>query len=308
VNGEQSWLFGVPPKVGYDMADVSGRASYVPFVVSFGAGVNSSAVLIGLAEQRIRPDLISFADTGGEKPETYAHLDAMRSWCLRVGFPDITVVRTVGVTTGDTSLEDACVRLEILPSRAYGLPSCAHRWKLEPQERYLRQWPMFQACRAAGEKAFRALGYHADEDRGSDIHDDDLCRYVYPLKEWGWGQDDCEQALRRAGIPVPVKSACFFCPSSTKQEVLWLSERHPDLFQRALHLERVAIDSGKLTTVRGLGRKWTWASLVTASSAQRGDLSLFPDVPVESCTHCSDGGCDGTQADARLLEAPEVSQ
>ena len=42
-----------------------------PLVVSYGMGVDSTAMLIGMAQRSIRPDLILFADTGGEKPETY---------------------------------------------------------------------------------------------------------------------------------------------------------------------------------------------------------------------------------------------
>ena len=47
-------------------------------VVSFGGGVNSSAMLIGMHERGITPDAILFSDTGGEKPETYQHIEDMR--------------------------------------------------------------------------------------------------------------------------------------------------------------------------------------------------------------------------------------
>jgi 3'-phosphoadenosine 5'-phosphosulfate sulfotransferase (PAPS reductase)/FAD synthetase len=38
--------------------------------VSFGAGVDSTAMLVALRAAGIRPDVITFADTGGERPET----------------------------------------------------------------------------------------------------------------------------------------------------------------------------------------------------------------------------------------------
>jgi 3'-phosphoadenosine 5'-phosphosulfate sulfotransferase (PAPS reductase)/FAD synthetase len=44
-----------------------------PLVVAYGLGVNSTALLVEFVKQGIRPDLILFADTGGEKPETYAY-------------------------------------------------------------------------------------------------------------------------------------------------------------------------------------------------------------------------------------------
>lgn len=40
-------------------------------VVSYGGGTNSTALLVGMVNNKIIPDAIIFADTGGEKPETY---------------------------------------------------------------------------------------------------------------------------------------------------------------------------------------------------------------------------------------------
>src|SRR6516162_3747943 len=48
-----------------------------PFVVAYGMGVDSTAMLIGLSGIGIRPDLILFADVGGEKDETYAYQTIM---------------------------------------------------------------------------------------------------------------------------------------------------------------------------------------------------------------------------------------
>ena len=36
-------------------------------VVCYGAGVDSTAMLLAMHDQGIKPDLISFADTGAEK-------------------------------------------------------------------------------------------------------------------------------------------------------------------------------------------------------------------------------------------------
>ena len=48
--------------------------------VSAGLGVDSTAMLIALYRAGIRPDLITFADTGGEKPETLAYLEPLNDW------------------------------------------------------------------------------------------------------------------------------------------------------------------------------------------------------------------------------------
>src|SRR5215471_2151116 len=64
-----------------------------PLIVAWGMGVNSTAMLIGMAERGIRPDLILTADTGGEKPETYAFVRTFRLWLADVDFPELIVVR-----------------------------------------------------------------------------------------------------------------------------------------------------------------------------------------------------------------------
>ena len=49
-----------------------------PLVVAYGLGVNSTAMLVEFARRKIRPDLILFADTGGEKPETYRYMPVIQ--------------------------------------------------------------------------------------------------------------------------------------------------------------------------------------------------------------------------------------
>ncbi|EQD47603.1 hypothetical protein B2A_08387, partial [mine drainage metagenome] len=48
-------------------------------------------MLVALHEADLKPDVITFADTGGEKPETLNHVEAMcvvlKSW----GWPTINV-------------------------------------------------------------------------------------------------------------------------------------------------------------------------------------------------------------------------
>jgi hypothetical protein len=61
-------------------------------VVAYGLGVDSTAMLIEFAHRGIRPDLILFADTGGEKPETYAYLPTIQRYLADAGFPAVVSV------------------------------------------------------------------------------------------------------------------------------------------------------------------------------------------------------------------------
>lgn len=260
-----------------------------PLTVSYGGGANSFALLIGLRERGIRPDAIVFADTRGEKPETERHLaEVVTPWLRASNFPALTVLCRAGharTRVGDDSLEAECLRLGVLPSRAYGRGSCADKWKIDPFLWWAKEWPVAQAAWACGQIVRRTIGYDADEQHRATHEGDPGFSKWYPLIEWGWDRDDCEAVIRQAGLPVPVKSACFFCPSSTKTEVLTLYRDHPDLFTRAVALESSAAASGK-SRIAGLGRRWSWSSLVQASDDERAQM---PEAPVEACTRCVAG-------------------
>lgn len=261
------------------------KAAGDPLLVGFGGGVNSVAGLVLLYRLELVPDLITFADTVGEKPATYAYFSVVNGWLRSKGWPEIVVVRKASPRTGDASLEDECLRRETMPSRAFGLSSCAMRWKVEPQEKFLNHWQPARECWTRGRKPVKVLGYDGGEQRRAKIHEDAKLRYWYPLLEADLDRDSCLDLIRTEGLPVPPKSACFFCPSSTKAEVLDLREHQPALFERALLIERTALASAKheLVSVKGLGRHWSWEELASASDAQRAQLL---ESPVESCTVC----------------------
>ncbi len=108
----------------------------------------------------------------------------------------------------------------------------------------------------AGLKVVKLLGYDADEERRAKFTSDAKYDYRYLLIEWGWDREACVQAIERAGLPQPGKSACFFCPSSKREEIDQLRAEEPLLFHRALAMERNA--EASLDTIAGLGRYFSW--------------------------------------------------
>src|SRR3546814_21058161 len=65
----------------------------------------------------------------------------------------------------------------------------------------------------------------------------------------------CMETILEAGLPLPIKSACFMCPASKPQELIWLHAHHPDLFMTALEIEEIS--RPRFTTVEGMWRKST---------------------------------------------------
>lgn len=265
-------------------------------IVSYGVGLDSTAMLVEMHNRGMRPDLILFSDTGGEKPETYAYLAVINAWLLSVGFPTVTIVQYAPARAPYATLEGKCLANETLPSLAFGGHSCALVFKRDVMVKYLRAWAPAVAAVARGEKIVKAIGYDASKAdlrrRGkADRTVDRLrlavtdrtqcgkepladqwevahCTFAYYLQDWGLERDELAAIIVAAGLPLPVKSACFFCPASRPDEVVRLRIDHPELYWRAVAMERRARD-GKhgLTEKAGLGMGgWAWEWLADCES------------------------------------------
>ncbi len=90
-----------------------------PLVLSYGVGVDSTAVLVGWRRLGLRPDLILFADTGSEHRGTYRYRAVIEDWLVAVGFPPLTVVRYRPRHGRYTTLVEDCLIKGVLPSLAY---------------------------------------------------------------------------------------------------------------------------------------------------------------------------------------------
>jgi hypothetical protein len=226
------------------------------------------AMLAEMRRQGIIPDLILFADTGGEMPETMAYAElVLRPWLALIGFPDLIVVRYHPKHDGYATLEENCTSLGVLPSLAYGKKACSAKWKIQPQQKYEAQWAPAINAWASGGRIEEWIGYDAglkDMRRGHNLEDDKRYRYHYPLRIWGWDRARCVRAILAdadlvrialsAGMsPVPRKSACWFCPSNTTDDIRYIVDHHPDLADRIIEIERRA--KPKLRSIQGLWRR-----------------------------------------------------
>jgi len=242
-------------------------------VVAFGGGTDSTAMLVEMVRRgEPRPHAILFSDTGGEHPHTYAHVDTFSRWLADRQYPEITVLRAPNNT-----LEEMCLRLKVLPALAYGWKTCSQRFKVQPQEKWANNDPACIAAWAAGQLVTRVVGFEYGEERRVRPPD---AGYVnrYPLIEWQMDRDGCRQAIAAAGVPLPGKSSCFFCPASTKSDIRALADTYPDLLARALAMEANA----ELTQVKGLGRRWAWRDYI-------GHRDASPELPMDMPCDCYDG-------------------
>lgn len=241
-------------------------------IVAYGGGVDSTAMVVELLRRGEKIDYITFADTHAEKPHTYEFIDTFNTWLGEHHGLSITVVRYQSMYA---SLEDNCLRTKALPSLAYGMKSCSEKWKIRPQDRFMNNNPKALAEWAAGRKVVKCIGYDMSEEHRAKARTSDKYMFRYPLIEWGFERADCIAAIQSAGLPIPGKSACFFCPSSRLPDILDLRDRYPDLLARALRME----SNAELTSVKGLGRRFNWGEYLTGVSVKEADMP-------EQCGSC----------------------
>ena len=231
-----------------------------PVVLAYGIGVDSTAMLLELVARGEKPDLVLTADTGSEKPATYAYLDVIRPWMAAHGI-DFRICRYEPQRFKHwppyATLVENVLTNATLPSISLGRHSCSLKWKVSPQDKHLSTWQPAIDAWNRGQKVVRLIGYDASPaDTRRHAHaltipsDRFECRY--PLREWNWSRDDCIARIEAEGLPVPPKSACFLCCGSKPDEIREL----PRWCLRLIVLVE-ARAAPRLRTVEGLWRKST---------------------------------------------------
>jgi hypothetical protein len=250
--------------------------------VCWGAGWDSTAMLIEMQRRGMRPDLITFADVGAEKPGTYDFVPLFDQWLADHDFPRVTVCEyqplaktteryraavldvaaRLGIALDDrqvarlSRIYGNLVANETLPGIAFGMKSCSIKWKVEAQEppRLMAQ-PLLDAWHR-GERVTKLIGFDATEDhrtfgdgKGMQIGSapgvpayGDRYTVEYPLRTWGYDRAACGRIITSAGLPLPPKSACFFCPAMKELEILQLAKSEPTMYALAMEMQRLYRD------------------------------------------------------------------
>lgn len=246
----------------------------------YGAGVDSTAMMVALKLAGIRPDCITFADTGGEKKVTHAHLAKMQALMKIWGWPEISVVKKSTLESTDyDDLYGECIHNTTLPALAFGRKSCSIKYKGLVQDGFLMgvkrgpnkrdAHPIWIQARKTGEKIIKLIGYDcgkADLRRSRKVlNDDKFFELVYPLQIIGWSRPECVKAIidELGEAYVPVKSACFFCPASKEWELYWLAANEPELLEKALFLERNAL-TGRHSRFNEISFGEAWEALIAS--------------------------------------------
>jgi len=235
------------------------------FWLSFGGGVNSTALAVLLATGRLsqyEPWRIVFADTGEEQDHTYEFIEKhFNPWLEAQG-------RTLEVVRDKETVLERWERFSVVGSRQ--IRACTDYAKIKPVAKHIEQHG--GGIKLIGIDAGEA--HRAIERPGS----------VYPLVELGIDREGCETVIREAGLPSPGKSGCWHCPFMRVNEILNLARHWPCRFDRIERLEQVATaKTGKVRYQWGDKQVAYWRERATAQK------SLFEDYDIAMPCECYDG-------------------
>ena len=220
-------------------------------VCGISGGKDSSALAVYLGQ--MKPELeveYFFCDTGAELPETYEYLTRLETV---LGKP---IARLNAERGFDHWFE---VYRGMLPSPQ--VRWCTRMMKIAPLEAWIGDEPTTSYVAIRADESSRK-GYVSTKPN---------IVSVFPFIEDNIDHEGVLRILDDAGIGLPsyyewrTRSGCYFCFYQRKAEWIGLSERHPELFERAVAIENKMLllagadGDADFSATAMQGRMYTWS-------------------------------------------------
>lgn len=196
-------------------------------VLSLGAGVQSSTLLLMAVHGEIQLDRAIFADTQWEPAAVYAWLETLMPIAERAGIP-------VDIVTAGNIREDALAGkteswmplhiVNLKGEAGMAKRQCSKNYKLVPIKRRIRE--LIGRKRSATATAI--IGISRDEGHRMAPSRVQWLTNEYPLVDRHMTRRDCVAWLARHGYPEPPKSSCLGCPYKSDRQWRALLDESPN--------------------------------------------------------------------------------
>ncbi len=213
--------------------------------VSYGGGVQSTALLV-LAAQRVIDFPIFVMANVGDDSEDPATIEYVEQYAKPYAALHGIQLHILDRVKRDGSVETLYGRLTKEGSRSLPIPvrmsngapgtrSCTADFKIAVIGKWLK-------AHGASETNKATVGIGISLDEIHRVNKRKAMPYeipVYPLLDQPrpLRRSDCHGIITGAGLPVPPKSACWFCPFHRPSTWAEMRRDRPELFERACGLE-----------------------------------------------------------------------
>lgn len=209
---------------------------------SFGGGVQSMAALVLAAQGKIDFPTFLFSNVGedSENPETLSYFRQIAVPYAEQHGVTLHELRKPRRGGGDDTLLDNVLRVQRsvpipvrMASGAPGRRNCTTTFKV----RVIANWLKHHGA-TPEQPAVLGLGISMDEFQRMRTHSGfDHYTLDYPLIAERLRREDCQRIIRDAGLDVPPKSSCWFCPFHKVGDWVEMRRHQPALFQKSVELE-----------------------------------------------------------------------
>jgi len=215
-------------------------------IISYGGGVQSTALCVLATQGKIGPvDAALFSNVGSdsENPQTLAYVQAFAPWSAERGLNVVELNRIKRDGTTETLLENLLrpgsrsinIPIRMPDTGAPGNRNCTETFKVKVIRRWLRAHGVTK-----DNPATVLVGFSIDEmQRVNNRRPSAYEIPEHPLLDLRLNRHDCKLVIADAGLPVPPKSACYFCPFSRPSHFSKMRRDEPALFWKASELETV---------------------------------------------------------------------
>jgi len=201
-------------------------------VISYGGGVQSTALVVLAMQRGWSIDEIVHVDLlDAESPATREYVAYFAGWLQTAYGRGITILQRdlYGDMLANPAFTPAPWRAR---DGSFMLRrQCTRQYKVEPIRRYLYD-------KYARERIALMLGISVDEFHRMRDSGSKRIENVYPLVDERLTRNDCRAILERAGLTIPPKSSCWFCPYRSARSQAELLKQFTALREMAEELER----------------------------------------------------------------------
>jgi hypothetical protein len=204
-----------------------------------------------------RADVAIFADTQSEPYWVYDQVEVMKAFAAKHGVEFKVVskgnlavdvrTRATAPKEGDEPSEGrfASVPLFVHGRDGRASPSrrqCTKEYKIEPIERAIREHLGYKPRQHVKHRVRALIGISWDERSRCKTSQTKWVTNVYPLVELRISVAGCQDLLKHAGLPVPRKSACVFCPYHDDAHWARVKAEEPEVFAQACDFDEAMRD------------------------------------------------------------------
>ena len=255
-------------------------------VCSYGGGVQSTALLVLAAQGELDITTFLFANVGddSEHPATLRYVrEVAMPYAAAHGLEIIELHYTRKNGEQETLLQNITKpsqKGEVIPIRLGsgkpGIRACTTTWKI----RTIGTWMRAHGASKA-HPGVTAIGISLDEFQRMKPSQEAYRTNAYPLIDRRMNRQDCINTIARAGLPIPPKSSCWFCPFHRMSKWQEMAVSEPVLFQKSVDLEHF-INERRIRL--GKDRVHLTDALIPLSQAigKQGQSKLFESEPCDS--------------------------